>query len=419
MANRTSLNLWLEEEMAKVRSDEIQGILFFIDLDELKIVNDTFGHSIGDDLILTAGNHIRQAFGKEAFCARIGGDEFIVALGGEKNRDQVEILADQVVQVLSRDYEVFNERVPMSASVGVVLYPEHGDTADEILKNADSAMYTAKASGRNCWRLYESSLQKDAYETMMLTNSLRRALERDEITLHYQPKVRLTDLSIDGFEALMRWNSVEHGVIAPDRFIPLAEKSGVIISLGEWALREACAFARHLADSGRKEQHVAVNISPRQLATTDFIEKVGVILDDSGIEPAQLELEVTESILIESMEESINKLEALRKLGVNVALDDFGTGYSSLTYLRRLPVGTLKIDKSFIAGILDDVKQAEYVGFIIDLAHALKLEVVAEGAENQAQVEKLRQYKCDCFQGYVFSPPVPADEAERLLWRKN
>ena len=419
MANRTSLNLWLEEEMAKVRNDGVQGVLFFIDLDELKIVNDTFGHSIGDDLILTAGNHIRQAFGEDAFCARIGGDEFIVALAGGKSREEVELLADQVVQVLSRDYEVFNERVPMSASVGVVLYPEHGDTADEILKNADSAMYAAKACGRNCWRLYEPSLQKDAYETMMLTNSLRRALERDEITLHYQPKVRLADLSIDGFEALMRWNSVEHGFVNPERFIPLAEKSGVILSLGEWALREACAFARRLADSGRKEQRVAVNISPKQLATTDFIEKIGVILDESGIEPAQLELEVTESILIESMEESINKLEALRKMGVNVALDDFGTGYSSLTYLRRLPVGTLKIDKSFIAGILDDLKQAEYVGFIIDLAHALKLEVVAEGAENQAQVEKLRQYKCDCFQGYVFSPPVPADAAERLLWRKN
>ena len=415
MANRASLNVWLDEEMAKVRRGEIKGVLFFIDLDELKVVNDTFGHSVGDDLILTAGNHIRQAFGQEAFCARIGGDEFIVALAGERSRDQVGALADQLLQVLSRDYEVFNERVPMSASIGVVLYPEHGGTADEILKNADSAMYAAKASGRNCWQLYESSLQKDTYETMMLTNSLRRALERNELALHFQPKVRLADLSIDGFEALMRWNSTEHGSVSPDRFIPLAEKSGVIVSIGEWAIREACVFARRLADDGWSELHVAVNISPRQLAATDFIDKVGAILIDTGIAPSQLELEVTESILIESMEESICKLDALRALGVKVALDDFGTGYSSLTYLRRLPVSTLKIDKSFIAGILDDVKQSEYVGFIIDLAHALNLRVVAEGVENQTQVDKLRQYKCDCFQGYIFSHPVLADAAIQLL----
>jgi len=415
MANRTSLNLWLEEELAKARQGATQGVLFFIDLDELKVVNDTFGHSVGDDMILTAGTHIREAFGNEAFCARIGGDEFIVAISGEIHREDVAAMASGALEILSRDYEVLGERVPMSASVGVVLYPEHGDTADAILKNADSAMYAAKANGRNCWRFYEAALQNDAYETMMLTNSLRRALERDEITLHFQPLVRLGDQSINGFEALMRWNSSEHGVVSPKCFIPLAEKSGVIIPLGEWALREACAFARRIADDGRNDVHVAVNISPRQLAAPNFIDRVRTILAAAGIEARQLEMEVTENILIESMEESIEKLAELRALGVNVALDDFGTGYSSLTYLRRLPVGTLKVDKSFIDGILDDVMQAEYVGFIIHLAHALNLLVVAEGVESLEQVDKLRQFGCDCIQGFVFSRPISADAALKLL----
>ena len=415
MSNRVSLNLWLDEELSKVRQGVIQGVLFFIDLDELKIVNDTFGHSIGDDMILTAANHIRDAFGQEAFCARIGGDEFIVALTGVQSRESVATLADRLIQVLCREYDVLDEQVLMSASVGVVLYPEHGETPDEIMKNADIAMYAAKASGRNCWRMYETSLQKDAYETMTLTNSLRRALDRGELCLHFQPQICLSDQSIVGFEALLRWNSPEHGSVPPNRFIPLAEKSGVIVSIGEWVIREACVFARRISNIERKSMHVSVNISPRQLAGADFIDRVRSILNETGIEAGQLEMEVTESILIESMEESIGKLEQLRSLGVNIALDDFGTGYSSLTYLRRLPVSTLKVDKSFIDGIIDDVTQAEYVRFIINLAHALKLQVVAEGVEFPAQMDKLRQYDCDCIQGFVFSRPLPPEEAERLL----
>lgn len=415
LSNRTSLNLWLEEELAKARRGEIQGVLFFVDLDDLKLVNDTFGHSIGDDMILTAGNHIRDAFGQKAFCARIGGDEFVVALAGVNNRDCAAVFADQLLQVLCRDYEVHNERVLLAASVGVVLYPEHGETTDEIMKNADLAMYSAKASGRNCWRFYESSLQNDAYEKMILTNSLRRALDRGELTLLFQPQICLTDHSIDGFEALLRWNSPEHGAVSPGRFIPLAEKSSVIVSIGEWVIREACLFARHIAGVSQRNLHVSVNISPRQLVDPDFIDKVRAVLAETGTAASQLVMEVTESILIESMDESIRKLEELRALGVRIALDDFGTGYSSLTYLRRLPVSTLKVDKSFIDGIIGDATQAEYVRFIIDLAHALNLQVVAEGVEHQTQVEKLRQFGCDSVQGYLFSRPLPSNEAAKML----
>ena len=415
MANRASLNSWLEQELTQGRQDLKSGVLFYLDLDELKVVNDTFGHSVGDALIRTAGRHIRESFDENAFCARIGGDEFVVALSGEAGRRRATEFADRVLAALGKDCDTGNERFPMSASVGIVLYPEHGSTPDEVLKNADIAMYAAKAGGRNCWRIYDPSMQQDAYETMRMTNSLRRALEHDEFTLLFQPKVRLSDRKIEGFEALLRWTGAEYGPVPPGKFIPLAEKAGIIENIGEWVLREACGFARRLADAGWLGIHVAVNLSPRQLAAADFIAKVESILKETGIEPRQLELEVTENVLIESMEESIRKLANLRALGVGVALDDFGTGYSSLTYLRRLPVSILKIDKSFNDGILDDAEQAEYVGFIIDLAHALHLRVVAEGVEIPAQIDKLQELDCDAIQGFVFSRPLPEAEAVGLL----
>lgn len=415
MGNRASLNLWLEQELLQARQGDRRGILFYLDLDELKVVNDTFGHSVGDNLIRTAGQYIREAFGEEAFCARIGGDEFVVALSGERNRSQAVELANQVLAVLGRDYEVGPERVPMSASIGIVFYPENGRTPNEVLQKADIAMYAAKDGGRNCWRIYDPSLQQDAYESMVLTNSLRKALEHQEFSLQFQPEIRLSDRRIIGFEALLRWNSAEHGPVSPGKFVPLAEKSGTIAAIGEWVLREACRFSRRLHDTGWPGLHVAVNLSPRQLGANNFPEVVREILAEAGIEPGQIAIEVTENILIEPMEDSIRKLTELRELGVEVALDDFGTGYSSLTYLRRLPVSILKIDKSFIDGILDDSTQAEYVGFIIDLAHAVNLRVVAEGVEMNAQIDKLHEMGCDAIQGFVFSRALPEPAAVRLL----
>ena len=419
MANRASLNLWLEQELAKARQGQAGGGLFFIDLDELKIVNDTFGHSLGDDIILTAGNNIRRVIGPDAFCARIGGDEFIVVLPGITDRETIAGQARQLIQALSMDYVIASEQIPMSASMGIVCYPADGTTVDEIMKNADRAMYAAKACGRNCWRYYEPCLQKEEYENMILINGLRRALERSEFCLHYQPQMRLADQKIIGFEALLRWNSSEHGSIPPSRFIPLAEKSGLIVPIGRWILNEACMLARELADRGYGDLHIAVNISPRQLAEADFISSVQRTLTCTGIQASQLEIEVTESILIESMEESIEKLKQLRRSGIGIALDDFGTGYSSLTYLRQLPVHTLKVDKAFIDGILKDNTQAELVSYIIDMAHALKLVVVAEGVEDPEQVELLRQYDCDYIQGYVFSYPEPAGTILTMMERET
>jgi diguanylate cyclase (GGDEF)-like protein/PAS domain S-box-containing protein len=415
LANRVSLNRWLEAEMQQAREYAAQGALFFIDMDDLKTVNDTFGHSLGDEVIIGAARHIREVVGAESFVARIGGDEFVIGLPGTADRMAVTILAEKLLQSLCHDYELSGQRIHMSASIGVTLYPKDGDTPDEILKNADSAMYAAKRNGRNCWSFYEPVLQTEAFEKMTLTNSLRRALDHEELLLHFQPLVRLPEKSIVGFEALLRWNSAEHGMVPPARFIPFAEQSGLIISLGYWVIIEACRFAQKLTEKGLDDLFVAVNISPRQLADINFIAMIRSAIHESGIRSDQLEIEITENVLIESMEESIKKLISLKEIGVRIALDDFGTGYSSLTYLRRLPVGTLKVDKSFIDDILEDRTQADLVGYIIDMAHTLNISVVAEGVESEEQAQKLHQYDCDCIQGYLFSRPVPAEAALALL----
>ncbi len=417
LANRVSLGRWLDTEMQQARTNNAHGALFFIDMDDLKTVNDTFGHSLGDEVIVTAARHIREAVGGAAFIARIGGDEFVIGLPGTSDQMTISILAERLLQCLCHDYDICGQWIHMSASIGITLYPKDGDTPDDILKNADSAMYAAKRNGRNCWSFYEPVLQTEAFAKITLTNSLRRALDREELLLHFQPFVSLPDKRIIGFEALMRWNSAEHGPVPPNRFIPFAEQSGLIIPLGYWVIIEACRFAQKFTEQGRSDLYVAVNISPRQLADINFIAMVRSAIHESDIRPDQLEIEITENVLIESLDDSIKKLIAIKELGVRIALDDFGTGYSSLTYLRRLPVGTLKVDKSFIDDILADRTQADLVGYIIDMAHTLNLSVVAEGVESEAQVEMLHQYDCDCIQGYVFSRPVPAAEALALLDR--
>ena len=414
LPNRASLNLRLSSELEKSLQNNHCGTLFFIDLDDLKIVNDTFGHSFGDNVITAASRHILETVGNEAFVSRIGGDEFVVILPGETNKNAVAAVADKLVNALSKEHEISGQSIHMSASIGVTLYPEDGKTPNDILKNADSAMYAAKNAGRNCWRFYQSSLSLETYERMVLTNSLRRALERNEFYLQYQPKIKADDLNIVGFEALLRWNSPDHGLVPPTRFIPYAEQSGLIESIGYWVLSEACRFARRLADNHMENIRVAVNISPRQLAADDFVERVGECVATAGIKTSQIEIEVTENVLIESMDDSIKKLELLQKKGIHIALDDFGTGYSSLTYLMRLPVGTLKIDKSFIDRILVDEYQSRFVGFIVDMAHTLGLTVVAEGVETQEQLSHLSNAGCDCIQGYVFSRPVAEQDALEL-----
>ena len=414
LPNRAHLNKRLEEEMILTRSGQAAGAVMFIDLDDLKTVNDLFGHTCGDSVIVAAAEDIVGALGEEAFVARVGGDEFVVMLSGEEDPSSIAQIAERLVGAIRREYEVKGQRIHMSTSIGVTLYPGDADMAEETLKNADIAMYAAKTAGKNCWRFYEQGMLKETYEKMVLTNCLRHSLENGELYLHYQPLISLEKRHVVGYEALLRWNSLEQGQVPPLRFIPLAEESGLILSIGEWVIGEACRFARRLADLGRRNIRVSVNVSPRQMAAENFVKMVRQCINDAGIEPEQLEVEITENVLIESLEDSTRKLVELSALGVRLSLDDFGTGFSSLTYLRSLPVGTLKIDKSFIDRILEDRVQEGFIRSIIDMAHVLGLNVVAEGVETEAQLAKLVQFDCDSVQGYVFSTPVSQEEAIRF-----
>lgn len=417
LPNRAYLKEFLNQEMEKARQGETVGAVLFIDLDNLKTINDTFGHSYGDEVIVKTGAYICAEMGERAFVARIGGDEFIVVLSGEANREKVKSIAASMVRLIERDYEMEAFKTYMSASIGIALYPDDGDTAEDILKKADLALYAAKGSGKNTWHFYEADLQKNAYEDMLIKRGLREAVRRKELSLHYQPLVNTYTSGVVGFEALLRWNSAELGPVSPGRFIPLAEESGAIQKIGEWVVCEACQFARKLAEMGKHDIRISVNVSPRQLAVDDFVPFIREGISNAGISPGQLEIEITENALIVSMEESIQKLKALRAIGVHFSLDDFGSGYSSLTYLKNLPVETLKIDKSFIDDIDSDEDQLRFVNSIVNMAQMQGLRVVAEGVETEAQLYKLKQCRCDLVQGYVFSRPMP--EKETLIFLGN
>lgn len=405
----------LPDYLASSANKPAAASLLFIDLDDLKAINDNFGHAAGDQIIVSAAERIVRSIPPESFVARIGGDEFVAVLAGERDRHRIIRIAEKLIQSLARDYEVQGQRILTTGSIGISVCPDDGSSAEILLKNADSAMYAAKTTGRNCWRFFEPALQQDNYKKLTMIYSLRQALERNEFFLHYQPKVETIGGKLVGFEALTRWQSPEYGLVPPDRFIPLAEDSRLILPLGKWVLQEACAFARQLCDSGQGHLHVAVNISPRQLAAPDFIETVRSIVAAAGISPGQLELEVTETVLMESVDDVFCKLVELRDQGIRLALDDFGTGYSSLTYLRSLPLETLKIDKSFIRCLSRDEIQAQFVSHIIDMAHTLKLTVVAEGVETVPQWELLQQAGCDHIQGYLVCRPVPCAAALQFL----
>lgn len=415
LSNRAHLNEWLEGELEQARCGKSAGGVLFIDLDDLKTINDTLGHTYGDAIIVEAGKRIKKEVNEAAFVGRIGGDEFLVILPGKRDRQYCAAVADKMINAFCQDIEVFGESFHLSASIGITMYPDDGKTVEDILKNADNAMYFAKSSGKNCWKFYDADMQAAAYEKMLLTNSLRRAVENNEFELVYQPQVNIADGVIVGFEALLRWNSPEHGVVPPSRFIPLAEQNGLIKAIGTWVLQEACRFARRLADNGWGNLGVAVNVSPKQLCADCFIDSVRNAVHNAGILPNQLEIEITENVMIASLKESISKLEELQAMGIRLALDDFGTGYSSLTYLQRLPVQTLKIDKSFIDMILVAGSKKTIISTIVDMAHLMEMTVVAEGVETEIQLEYLANSHCDFAQGYLISRPVPEKEALQFL----
>lgn len=411
LPNRASFYKRLAQELYQ----QTTGAVIFIDLDDLKMVNDAFGHAYGDALIQAAGNCIAAAVGSQAFIARLGGDEFTLLLPGVCGEKQLGELAGSILTKLSQTIDVFGTRFHFSGSMGIALYPEHGAQVEELLKNADNAMYAAKKAGKNCWRLYSPEMGQSAFESVVLNNQLRQAFENKELRVYYQPQVSLATGEIVGFEALLRWPHPEQGFISPSLFIPMAEQNGLIHALGQWVLEQSCDFMRKLNERGKANLRIAVNMSPYQLCGDNFVSMVQQVLQKQRVLPRQVELEVTESVLISSMEESIEKLNRLKAMGVSISLDDFGTGFSSLTYLQRLPVQILKLDRSFIDSLLKDATQRSLIACIIEMAHVLGMKVVAEGVETLEQRNWLREYGCDFMQGYLVSPPVPLQEAQAMI----
>ncbi len=404
------------------RRHEITTAVLLLDLDRFKVINDSLGHSVGDQLLIEVAERLAGCLAPGDTLARLGGDEFAVLLDEPAELDDAIRLAEEVDEQLERPFVIFGHEVFTTASVGICCRTaaneaEEAETPESLLRDADTAMHRAKAAGRNRYLVFSATMRQRALVQLRLETDLRRALDRGELALVYQPIVSLEDQRIQGFEALVRWNHPELGLLLPTEFIPLAEETGLILPLGEWVLRQACWQVRLWQRESDIERAitVSVNLSTKQLAQPDLLQVVRQALADAGLPATQLRLEITESAVIDSEEEACAVLESLRALGVQVAIDDFGTGYSSLSYLHRFPVDTLKIDRSFVSALGLEPRKGEVIKAIVTMARQLGVAVVAEGVETSEQLASLRQLSCDSIQGYCFSQPLEPTAAVELL----
>jgi diguanylate cyclase (GGDEF)-like protein/PAS domain S-box-containing protein len=415
LVNRNLLNDRIDQAILHARqSERLVGVLL-LDLDRFKLINDGFGHLPADNLLKAVAARLANCVRDTDTVARLGGDEFVIVLGNVDTADNVASVAAKVQRQLSAPLSIEGKEVFVSASIGIAMYPRDGDHGEALLRNADVAMYRVKEHGRNNYRFYAPEMSHMALDRLDMEGNLRRALERDEITVFYQPIVSLKSGRIVGAEALARWNHPRIGMIHPPEFISLAEETGLIIPLGERILRLACEQLAAWKAAGLPELTIALNISARQFRQDDLPALLRQTLEETGIDGASLEFELTESMVMHDVENAITTLRELKQLGIALALDDFGTGYSSLAYLKRFPIDTLKIDRSFVRDIDSEPDDAAIAHAVIAMAHSLGLHVTAEGVENEAQLDLLRRYECDEFQGFLFSRPVPAEEFALLV----
>jgi len=409
LPNRHLFQSHLQKALDKAKTDGLLVAVWFIDLDGFKMVNDVMGHSAGDELMVLAGLRLTDAVSPDDTVARFGGDEFVVIRNGLKDEAAVRDAAEELLRHLARPFMVRNREVTLSLNLGIANYPQDAHTASDLVACAGAAMIVAKASGPNHYRFFDPSMHHDSAERLTLENELRRGIAQEELTLHYQPQVCTQSGRIIGLEALVRWNHPRLGMVPPGRFIPVAERSGLIVPLGEWVVRRACLDLRHLETLGIPEVSVAVNISPKQFAEADVLGLIREALADTGADPSRLDVEITESTLMNDPERVIAHLEQLKTTGIRLSIDDFGTGYSSLNYLKRFPVDTLKIDRSFVIDIADNDKDEAIAVTIITLAHAMGMTVLAEGVEYDRQSSLLQKLGCDVIQGFLYSKPQPFD----------
>ncbi|WP_148449872.1 EAL domain-containing protein [Gorillibacterium timonense] len=389
--------------------------LLFLDIDNFKYINDTMGHSFGDQLLAAFSSRLISLSGPNDEHFRFGGDEYVIFLKDIQSKKEVLDYAERMIEAVKEPFSLHDSLLHVSVSIGIACYPDNGTTVEELLQKADVAMYRAKQAGRGVYALYEQEMQQVFDERMRIERHLREALQKDELLLYYQPITVIGNDQIWGFEALLRWNSPELGFVSPFQFIEIAEDCRLIIPIGEWVLTSACRFITSVHERGNKDCRISVNISLIQLMQDDFNEMVVRVLDQTGLTPSMLQIEITESVLMKSFGAIISKLEFLRGLGVSIALDDFGTGYSSLSYLKQLPITTLKIDKSFISGLREEKAGESLAESIVSIGHNLGIEVTAEGVETREQLEDLKRMNCDKIQGYYISRPIPEEEVHNWL----
>ena len=415
LPNRMLLNERIGEAIEYARLNSKKAALLFLDLDGLKLINDSLGRTTGDKLIQSVGKRLADSVRASDTVCRHSDDEFVVLISEVEHPEDTEIAVTKLLKAVARVHPIDQHDLHITGCIGVSIYPIDGMDAETLIKNAGTAMYQAKENGRPSYQFFIPAMSAKAMERQFIEENLRHALEREQLTLHYQPRVNLKSGAISGAEALLRWNHPIRGLISPAEFIPVAEQSGLILPIGRWALGEACRQAHSWMDAGLPEMTMAVNVSERQLQSGNFADDLFAILHDTGLDPRFLELEITESLLMRRPESTALILQTLREKGLNVAIDDFGTGYSSLSYLYKLPLDSLKIDQSFVRQITATPSQTGIVSAIIAMGKNLKLSVVAEGVETAEELDFLQSRNCDEAQGYYFSRPVPPHQFVKLL----
>jgi diguanylate cyclase (GGDEF)-like protein len=415
LPNRKHFNDYLTNAVAEAATSDEKLAVVFIDLDRFKLINDSLGHDFGDLLLRSICHRLRDFLHDDDMLSRWGGDEFILLVRNATSADHAFRLTQKMLKAFESPFICDDRELYVSASMGISLYPFDGNEVEGLIKNADTAMYRAKQGGRNSCQLYTPQMNASAFARLSLENSLCKAIERDELQVYYQAQIDMKSERISGVEALIRWQHPELGLLSADQFVPLAEETGLIVAIGYWLMRAACLQNRTWQLEGLPALHLVINISIHQFKQPDFMDRLTDILTETQLDPHYLDLELTESIIMEDTQENIQKLHKLRGMGINLSIDDFGTGYSSLSYLKRLPINILKIERSFVQDINNSNLDRAIAISIITLAHHLNLRVVAEGVETQEQMELLRSLKCDEVQGYLFNKPLPATSLVELL----
>jgi len=405
----------LKTALADAKRSDTKLAVIVIDLDNFRTINDTLGHDVGDKLLLQVAEKIKGLLRESDTVARLGGDEFVILQTGLKDINDVTKVAERILEKFRNPWFLEGREYYITASLGISIYPNDGQDEKALVRNADIAMSRAKETGKNNYELFMESMKKKMIDKLDLENDLRHAIEKEEFVLFYQPQIALATGEIIGVEALIRWQREGVGLVQPMEFIPAAEESSLIIPLGEWILRTACLQNVRWINSGIKPVLMAVNLSAKQFQQRNLVEMIEKVLDETGMDPTLLELEITESTAMLDVDFTVKVLKRLKDMGIRISLDDFGTGYSSLNYLKILPIDSLKIDKSFVHDLTSSPSEEAIAKSVINLAHKLNLLVVAEGVETKDQLELLKNHMCDKVQGYLLSKPVPPKEAEILL----